>query len=314
MATTGNLRGNRHRHLIFCALAILLGLSLSRAQAAAGDTSHTHLIAHWTFDETSGPTSADTSGNQYHAIQKDLNLNGLERVTGVFGHALHFSGQHALKIAGKMNLSDLEEITVSAWVMPVAFTAYNEIFRKEDGDHRLLFSFQHNGSVLSLGVHVAGRGYQELDAPINATGIMDGQWHHVAGVFDGTLMKVYLDGQAIGTLDIPGRIVTGGRAPAYIGSSGGGGEFFQGAIDDLKIWGRAIKAEQIVASYARGLQVTLARVKTQQKQLKRVYVEASTFAETLASTRQNLQPLTLQLTRESGRDLKTLLLARFKTQ
>lgn len=314
MATTGNVCGNRHRHVMFCALAILLGLSLGRAQAAAGDTSHTHLIAHWTFDETSGSTCADTSPNKYHAMQKNLNANSLERVTGVFGHAMHFSGPHALKIAGKTNLSDIEEITLSAWVMPVAFTAYNEIFRKEDGDHRLLFSFQHNGSVLSLGIHVAGRGYQELDAPINATDIMDGQWHHVAGVFDGTVMKVYLDGQAIATLDMPGKLVSGGLAPAYIGSSGGGGEFFQGAIDDLQIWDRALKAEQIGASYALGMQVTLARVKTQQKQLKRVYVEAPTFAETLARTRQNLHQLGLQLTRESGRDLKTLLLARFKAQ
>ena len=45
---------------------------------------------------------------------------------------------------------------MSAWVKPTAFEQYNEIFRKEDGDRRVLFSFQERGTVLSLGLNIGG--------------------------------------------------------------------------------------------------------------------------------------------------------------
>ena len=202
------------------------------------------LIARWSFDEASGPVCKDSSQNEYHATLTDRHAGSLERLQGVFGRALHLSGQHALEIPNRLDLSEIRELTLCAWVRPTGFTAYNEIFRKEDGDRRVLFSFQHNGSILSLGIHVAGRGYQELDARIRPQDFLDRQWHHVAGTFDGKTMRVYVDGQEIAALDYPGQIVTGRRAPAYIGSSNGSGEFLQGDIDDLQVWGAAVEARQ----------------------------------------------------------------------
>ena len=78
---------------------------------------------------------------------------------------------------------------ISAWVKPEELSDYREIFRKEDGDRRILFSFQGSGRILSLGLNVEGAGYGELDAPVDPAVLTDGRWHHGVGTFDGTRMK-----------------------------------------------------------------------------------------------------------------------------
>ena len=59
-------------------------------------------------------------------------------------------------------------------------------------------------------------------------------------------MKFYADGQEIGnTTKAGGAIDTGGEAPAYIGSYIGTGEFFKGGIDDVRLYNRALSADEI---------------------------------------------------------------------
>ena len=70
----------------------------------------------------------------------------------------------------------LDAFTISAWVKPSAFDRYNEIFRIESDEGRVLFSFQENGRILSLGLH--GKGYVECDGPIDPAKAADGKWHY----------------------------------------------------------------------------------------------------------------------------------------
>ena len=128
---------------------------LATAALAAPVEINKLLIAHWTFDEP---------------------IAGYERVPGVFGGAIKFTGQHRLycdqdlwhghparvtAVDGRQHGQDahatqMAELSFSAWVKPVGFDRYNEIFRKEDGDRRVLFSFQEHGEILSLGLNIGG--------------------------------------------------------------------------------------------------------------------------------------------------------------
>jgi hypothetical protein len=197
-----------------------MNLLLILAAFAVADT-HKALIGHWTFDEPPA---------------------GYERVEGVFGGAVNFKGRHRLQCDPQPVFGTMAKISFSAWVRPKAFDRYNEIFRKEDGDHRVLFSFQENGRILSLGLNIGG--YIECDAPLDPKQVLDGHWHHAAATFDGKTMRVYLDGAEIGALERPGVITAGGAAKACIGSSNGG-ECFQGAMDDLCIYADALTVADI---------------------------------------------------------------------
>ena len=74
--------------------------------------------------------------------------------------------QHELRLEG------IEKISFSVWVAPTELSGYREIFRKEDGDDRVLFSFQDGGVCLSLGLNVGG--YVECHAPMDRLQVLDG--------------------------------------------------------------------------------------------------------------------------------------------
>ena len=86
--------------------------------------------------------------------------------------------------------------------------------------------------------------------------VNDGQWHHVAGVYDGANMFLYVDG----TLDVS-QPATGSiaqnSAPLRIGANASDGEdgtgyYFNGLIDEVSIYNRALTASEIQAIYTAG--------------------------------------------------------------
>jgi hypothetical protein len=243
------------------------------------------LLAAWSFDETSGTDCRDISGNGNNAIVDPHSPSSVRRVPGLFGKALSFSQNHAVRLEGDLHLEAVQKISFSAWVVPTELSNYREIFRKEDGDDRVLFSFQDDGAHLSLGLNVGG--YVECDASIDPIQVLDGAWHHCAATFDGKSMRVYFDGKEIGALERPGRIQARGRAPGFIGSCNGG-ECFQGLMDDLRIYRDALTAEEVRSIWRTGWE---AYERSQRELLPRVnaiYVPARTFAETLAECRKNM--------------------------
>ena len=207
------------------------------------------LVAHWAFDEQLGATFDDSSGNARHASPQASRPLGFSRIHGLFGGGLSFSGNHRLSAPGEDKFGKIRKISFSAWTMPRKWDRYNEIFRKEDGTHRVLFSFQEGGTILSLGLNIGG--YIECDAKIDPAALLDGAWHHAAATFDGRFMRVYLDGNEVGALERPGAIAAGGQALVCIGSSNGN-ECFQGNIDEVRVYEDALTADEITLLYRNG--------------------------------------------------------------
>ncbi|HID24606.1 MAG TPA: LamG domain-containing protein, partial [Planctomycetaceae bacterium] len=181
------------------------------ASAAAKDAATTRplaidkpLVGYWDFDDRAGTTCRDRSGHGRHARGADLRTGSVRRIAGVFGNALWFSGRHRIKVHDTNLFRQVTGIAISAWVQPVELSHYREIFRKEDGNNRVLFSFQHDGTILSLGLNIDGQ-YLECDATIDPQHVRDGRWHHCAATYDGRAMRVYLDGKQVGELKRPGR-------------------------------------------------------------------------------------------------------------
>jgi hypothetical protein len=242
------------------------------------------LIAHWTFDEASGDQCADSSGHGWHAGMSPP-TTPLVRRRGLFGNALSLSGSHMLRVSEQIPLAHTAGISFSAWTKPTELSSYREIFRKEDGNDRVLFSFQNDGTILSLGLNIAG--YVECDAKITPARVRDGRWHHCAATFDGRWMRVYLDGDEIGNLERPGAVRAGGVAPGCIGSSSGG-ECFQGTLDDLRIHAGALSAVQIAQLYRQGLELIEQSSEELVRHIREVYQRGDSFAGTLMQCRQRI--------------------------
>ncbi len=244
------------------------------------------LLAHWRMDDVDTAVLQDSSGHQFDAVPQPR--TALEPVQGVLGGAMKFTGQHGVRVPVKLSFQGLGKLSFSVWVQPTELSSYREIFRKEDGENRVLFSFQDNGTILSLGLNIGG--YVECDARIQPEVVLDGAWHHCAATYDGKAMRVYLDGREIGSLERLGQITAGGLAPGCIGSSNGG-ECFQGLMDDLRIYADALSAEEIARLYREGLEALAQASKQAGMAVDSFFVRGQTFAETLALSRRRLHEL-----------------------
>ena len=92
-------------------------------------------------------------------------------------------------------------------------------------------------------------GIWEIDGTIE---VDDNLWHHIAGVYDGSAMYLYIDGILDISISRTGNIVTTDD-PVTIGSNILGGNparFFDGSIDDVLIWNRALSQQEIQNSMA----------------------------------------------------------------
>jgi len=197
---------------------------------------------------------------------------------------LSLSGRHALRMDAACLPEELDRFSVSAWVKPDSFDRYNELFRIESNEGRVLFSFQEKGTVLALGLHV-NNVYRECDARIRPEALLDGAWHFAAATFDAQQMRVYLDGALIGQLSNAGGAKVA-RGVGFVGSHGGVGEFFQGGLDDLRLYTEALSDEQLAALFKSGASKLAGRAVTSlPDEWKPLLQERPSFAAALGEAR-----------------------------
>ncbi|MFW6169407.1 MAG: LamG-like jellyroll fold domain-containing protein [Planctomycetota bacterium] len=247
-------------------------------------------FAHWPFDQADGKILPNAIDATFHATARSK----MRRTAGVFGRAAYFSDNAVVSLPGTMIPENLRRISFSVWVKPDRFDRYNELFRQEVGEKRILFSFQNEGTVLALGLNAGGR-YAECDAAITPEMVLDGEWHHCGATFDGSHMRVYLDGAEIGSLKHEGELITTSNGVCYIGSSRGTSEFFHGAMDDLRIFDDCLSEDEMVAIFLKGNTAIAQSFKEASRQWAKVYVEKETFSGTLAAIRARVRETSFDL-------------------
>lgn len=92
------------------------------------------------------------------------------------------------------------------------------------------------------------------DDEIRAGDVRDGKWHHIAGTFDGLVLRAYVDGEERQNLDCPGDLLTNAD-PIFIASRAGKERWTDGAYDELRIYDRALTAKEVREAMTPGLAV-----------------------------------------------------------
>ena len=138
--------------------------------------------------------------------------------------------------------------SIVAWIKPEQVgDGWQCLYRKEDGGHRRLVAIGADGGEWGVwcGFNIGGK-YVEFVAPCARETLGDGEWHHVAVTFDGRKLRTYLDGRKIGEKQQAGRLGGSGAARAYLGSSGGAQEHFEGALDEVAVYATALSDTQVL--------------------------------------------------------------------
>jgi len=207
------------------------------------------LALHLTFDETSGTTLEDSSGNNNTATLSNFEEGAYQ--PGVIGGSLFFDGDNDFgEVPHSDSLSLAAEATVSVWLNPVLFSGgsdFDRVIRKDVNYDFVLI----NGGV----ARVHGIGKTPYSSP---GGTVDAEiWQHFAYVARNGTIQWYKNGEPVGD-PVNGRLGELTTMPLVLGNyeiedDNWINRPYQGGMDDLGIWQRALSSNDILSIYANGL-------------------------------------------------------------
>ncbi|MHC4230289.1 MAG: LamG domain-containing protein, partial [Planctomycetota bacterium] len=207
------------------------------------------LVAYWSFDEGSGDRVFDSSGNG-----NDGTINGASWGEGKYGPALHFNAQdNYVEVPTSESLETETNVTVAAWINWID---------AGDGWLCILANGQQGGPWENYGLFVnrgggflyftlsLDGGHVTQQTPNNA--VQPDEWLHACATWDGSMARIYVNGEMVlgqaqsGTLVPPG-------LPLRIGHRDGSAHYYNGIIDDVRVYNHALTEVEILAAMEGGL-------------------------------------------------------------
>ncbi|MEW6341020.1 MAG: LamG-like jellyroll fold domain-containing protein [Pseudomonadota bacterium] len=219
------------------------GESANSAEAAAVTALQLH--AYLKFDETSGTSAADATGNGYTGTL----VGAATHVAGHTGNAVALDGASGYVSLPNNVVAGTSDFTIAAWVLWNGGKAWQRIFDFGAGTGRYLFLTPKNSTGVMRFAITTNGGHGERGINGNVA-LPTGQWTHVAVTLSGTAATLYLNGSAIGRASdvvfAPWRV--GPTAQNWIGRSQYSADpFFNGSIDEFRIYLGAMSPDQITA-------------------------------------------------------------------
>ena len=204
------------------------------------------IVGKWLFDENKGDTAKDP-------INKlDGTLKGAPKwVKGKIGGALEFNKGNWVEVADRALLDITDELTAMAWVNP-AEEKQNEfakiLAKRKDPHYPYQIAYQTGGGATFVaGISVNGANVHSEPSIPGFTG-----WRHLAMVFDGKKLKLYMDAKEVASADAKGKIDTNNQ-PFYIGGRGDSPtQRFAGVVDEVRLFNRALALAEIKSLMEKG--------------------------------------------------------------
>ncbi len=200
------------------------------------------LVAHYSFDNISGNSITDESSNGHTGT-----LNGATIATGKIGNALDFDGGNDYVDIGNFNVSG-NGITLAAWIKADDFgTSDARIISKAVGvqeyHHTWMLSTIKNGGRIKPRFRLRTQGL--TTTLIGAQNLTAGVWYHITATYDGAKMRVFVNGVEKGNRNKSGSI-TATNATIRIGDNPVGSRYFDGLIDEVHIFDKALSSTEII--------------------------------------------------------------------
>jgi len=231
------------------AQAATISSSLSSA-GAANNNLKSGLVGHWTFDgaDTTATQVLDKSGQNNTGTR----TGGTSATVGKLGQAMKFNGSSNITFTSTL-LNITGPVSVSAWVKVGAFSDYQMIVARGQG----------NAQSTQYELRIDPGGTADFlitngSSAFNATKSVGeaGVWKHIIGVFDGTTLKVYVNGIKGTDATLTGTQSTTTQG-FEIGSRAGGSYKINGSIDDVRVYSRALSASEVRQLYSLGQSMTV---------------------------------------------------------
>ncbi|MHA1383268.1 MAG: LamG domain-containing protein [Candidatus Helarchaeota archaeon] len=203
------------------------------------------LVGYWKFDAPSSTEVFDYSGENITGTLTNMGQYA-PTVEGKFSNALEFDGSDDFVNIGNLDITN--ELTISAWIN-TGTTANQQIVRKTKAYQLIVLD---TGAI--RGLIGSGTYWTTSEACDGTTDITDGEWHHVVMTYDDSAdsIKIYVDNTEECSDTITRSLGTNNN-DAGIGQMPEGGTYarpFDGLIDEVIIYNRALSPDEIAQLYA----------------------------------------------------------------
>lgn len=212
--------------LINMCLFVNLGLS--------ADFLEKNAVGIWLFDEGKGDVASDSSGNG-----NDGKITGAKWVEGKFGKALQIESPDVVTVPPSDSLNLKDAITIAAWVNmgeEVSDTAIRRqggyLLEVQSPSEEVPGAFVFG--IWSAGGFTGGVWGENIPEP--------GEWHHVAGIYNGKEMKILFDGELEASVKETGEIDS--PADNLLFGTFSGEKFF-GVLDEIVIFDKGLTEQEI---------------------------------------------------------------------
>jgi hypothetical protein len=203
------------------------------------------LVGAWGFDETSGTTAADQSGKGNNGTV----ANGIWVTGGKFNGALSFNGSSSMvTVADSATLDLTTGMTLEAWLRPSVVGNWQTAIVKEQPGN-LVYGMYSSTNLNRPEAEVNIGGTKVVNG---TTTLPSGAWSHLAATYDGANIRLYLNGAQVAQVAQTGTIGTSTGA-LRIGGNSIWGERFNGLIDEVRVYNRALSAGEVQADMSRSV-------------------------------------------------------------
>ncbi|HEU4904610.1 MAG TPA: LamG-like jellyroll fold domain-containing protein, partial [Solirubrobacterales bacterium] len=230
---------------LFTALALACLALLAPGASAAG------LVAAYSFDEGSGTTAHDLAG-----IADDGTLEGGASWSpeGKYGGAIDLDGESGrVKIPDADRLDLTGSFTVEAWVRPRSLEPWSPVFNKYDYTTNSGYTLNaSNASGLPVGWLADS---EALTATSGEQALPTDQWSYLALTYDGEYLRLYLDGKEAAATESPPAAATAKNL--VVGKNGLAGTYFDGLIDEVRVYSRALDQDEVETSLEKPIDPSL---------------------------------------------------------
>jgi len=208
-----------------------------------------YLVGYWRFDNNSAYGENNTHFYDYSGTGNNGTCSGdycPNYTEGKKQLGLKFDGvDDYVEVPDNDSLDITDEITIEAWVKPkVVDSDYHWIVSKDNGNTNLAYLLGLSTNVFRF---ITRNKNSDVDTGI---GVMADVWYHVVGVDDGVNIKIYQNGVLANSAPVSGEFVVN-DIDVIVGARIATNpiQFFNGIIDEVRIYNRALTAEEIKQRY-----------------------------------------------------------------
>lgn len=219
----------------------------AEASVLTKPTNNLGLVAYYAMEDATGTLATDFSGNSNTATLSGFPANPVTNwVSGKRGRALLHDGNGFITASDQTSLDLSTAGTVAFWVKRSA-SGVQTAFGKWDstGSQQSYLLQVHTDNVVTMNISSTGANQTAL----TGGSITDTSWHHVAGTWDGTNLRVFVDGVQTNSVS---STVSVFNSTAALQSRYNAANNFSGTLDEARVYSRALSIPEIAYLYGVG--------------------------------------------------------------